>query len=126
MMKTVGFLAIALAACGGDDAPADATTAKDAPHTTIDAPHSTIDAPATTDAPASNACTGAVYDACNPAGGGVACGTGLMCKNYMSAGFSACVPTCSTSNPCPTQGGAAVMCNNMGFCRPNAANNCTP
>lgn len=126
-MKTLGFLAIALAACGGDDPTPDAAKTIDAPHTTIDAPHTTVDAPSSTiDAPAGNACTGAVYDPCTVGGGGVACGSGLTCKSFNGAGFSVCTPACSASAPCPNQGSTAITCNNMGSCKPPAPNSCTP
>jgi hypothetical protein len=82
--------------------------------TTIDA--APADAPAT-----SSACTGQLYDACNPASPN--CMTGLTCKTFTGSVFSVCTQTCGT---CPNQGTSTVMCNNMGICKPTAPNNCTP
>jgi hypothetical protein len=65
-----------------------------------------------------NVCTGQLYDSCNPAASN--CMTGLMCKTFSGSSFSVCTQTCSGS--CP--GGAT--CNNMGICKPTAANSCTP
>jgi hypothetical protein len=36
--------------------------------------------------------------------------------------FTVCSPTCSGTMPCPMQGTTAVSCNNMGLCKPPAAN----
>ena len=80
------------------------------------------DAPASADAPP--ACTGKLYDGCNPASSN--CMTGLMCKDFSGSGFSACTQSCSGTNPCPMQNGQTVPCNNMGICKPLGANtNCT-
>jgi hypothetical protein len=87
----------------------------------------TPDAPAQKmDAPAGATCTGLTYDSCNAANSN--CMNGDMCKNYPmpSPGFTVCVPTCSASMPCPMQGSVAATCNNMGICKPVAANtDCT-
>lgn len=85
---------------------------KDNPPTTPDA---------TPDAPPAAACTGKLYDACNPASSN--CMTGLTCKTFTGSVFSVCTQTCGT---CPNQGSSTVMCNAMGICKPNQPNSCTP
>jgi len=85
-----------------------------------DSKSSSPDAKVYMDGPGSgsgNVCTGAIYDPCNPAN--AHCGTGLTCKTFTGAGYSVCTQTCGT---CPTGG----TCNNMGICKPNAPNSCTP
>jgi hypothetical protein len=89
-------MAVTFASCGGDDSPAP------------DAAGSGSGSAA--------ACTGAVYDPCNPAA--PACMSGLMCKTFNGSSFSVCTQTCGT---CPAGG----TCNNMGICKPAAPNNCT-
>lgn len=108
-LMTSILLALTLASCSSsssttiDAAPADAPTAD-----------GSIDAMIA-------ACTGKLYDACNPAASN--CMTGLMCKNFAGSVFSVCTQTCGT---CPNQGSTTVMCNGMGICKPNAPNtNCT-
>lgn len=104
-------IACALAACTGDDG---------SPSPTIDAP-TTIDAPSNIDAPPSTMCTGAAYDPCTAPN---QCMSG-NCRAFMQAGIQVCTQSCDANNPCPMQNGQAVPCNNMGLCRPNAANSCT-
>lgn len=112
-------------ACTGTSTP---------PH--VDALARQTDAPAATDAKvymdaakvfmdaAPNACTGQLYDSCNPAASN--CTGSETCKTFTGSGFSVCTQTCSTTNPCPSQNGAAVACNNMGICKPSAPNtDCT-
>jgi hypothetical protein len=73
------------------------------------------------DGGSANVCTGELYDACDPAASN--CKNGATCKTYAQSSFSVCIPaTCSGAAPCPMQNGAAVTCNNMGFCKPNAPN----
>ena len=77
---------------------------------------------ATPDAANLPACTGLVYDSCDPNASN--CTNGMTCKAYGSSGFSVCVPAqgmCTTGG-CPDQGSATVSCNNVGYCKPNAAN----
>jgi hypothetical protein len=90
-------IVIALAACGGDSKTPDA--ANNLP-----------------------ACTGQVYDSCNPAASN--CMGSDVCKSYGASGFNVCVPPQGdcTTNGCPMQGSAAPACNTMGFCKPAAAN----
>ncbi len=81
------------------------------------------DAPKPIDAPAGVKCTKALYDPC-------ADNTGCLsanCKLFNGAGFQVCTQACSAAMPCPAQAGqAAPTCNNMGICKPVAANACTP
>ena len=69
---------------------------------------------------ATTVCAGQLYDGC---ASNDECDSGL-CKLYSNRGVEVCTQTCSATNPCPTQSGVAVVCNNMGFCRPDAANAC--
>ncbi len=69
------------------------------------------------------ACTGAVYDPCtDPA----QCGSGL-CQAYEQQGIQVCTQACTPGDPttCPQQNGQPATCNNMGLCKPPAANDCT-
>ena len=121
MHAKLALSSLLIAACSSDPTPVDAPgTSHDAPSSVTDS--RTADSPSV-DAPASNVCTGKIYDACTGTTGNCMSG---MCKAFNSAGFSVCTQACSASNPCPTQNGAAVPCNNMGICRPSAANACTP
>lgn len=82
------------------------------------------DASLTPDGPPSNACTGKSYDPCTM-------NTQCMsndCHLYAGQGLQVCVPTCTPGNnsTCPVdKTGANGFCNNMGICRPAAANDCT-
>jgi hypothetical protein len=81
-----------------------------------------IDSPLALDGGQSNVCTGKAYDTCTS---NTQCTSG-NCRAFGSAGIQVCTQACSASMACPTQNGAAVSCNNMGLCRPTAANACTP
>lgn len=104
------LLALVLASCSNNTSTTSDAALADAPNP---------DGPST-DA-MSVACTGKLYDACNPASPN--CMTGLSCKTFTGSVFSVCTQTCGT---CPNQGTSTVMCNGMGICKPNAPNNCTP
>lgn len=68
------------------------------------------------------ACTNAAYDPCTaPAD----CTSG-QCQLFQQAGIQICTQTCTPGDPttCPQQNGQPVPCNNMGICRPDAANAC--
>lgn len=75
-----------------------------------------VDAP-----PGAPACTGAVYDPCTTAG---QCMSG-NCRLFMQDNLQVCTQTCTPGTACPMAGATAVTCNNSGFCKPPAANNCT-
>jgi len=66
-------------------------------------------------------CSGSAYDPCVD---NADCDS-QNCHLYGSAAFTVCTQACDASNPCPDQDGEAVPCNNMGLCRPAAANTCT-
>ncbi len=70
--------------------------------------------------PESGTRDGALYDGCTSDD---QCDSGL-CKDYLNRGVQLCTEACSASNPCPAQNGVSVVCNNMGFCRPDAPNAC--
>ena len=82
-----------------------------------------IDAPSI-DAPVGQACTGAAYDPCTA-------NTQCMSNNchlYQQQNLQVCVPTCTPGNnsTCPVdKTGVNGVCNNMGICKPAAANDCT-
>ncbi|HUJ58370.1 MAG TPA: hypothetical protein VLX92_07755 [Kofleriaceae bacterium] len=70
------------------------------------------------------ACTGAIYDPCNTEHD---CGANApTCQNYEASGFQVCTTACTAGNDstCPTQNGMAATCNDMGLCKPPAANAC--
>ena len=92
-------IAIALAACGSGTKAPDAGGGSNLP-----------------------ACTGQVYDSCNPTASN--CMGSDVCKSYGASGFNVCVPPQGdcTTNGCPMQGSAAPACNTMGFCKPAAPN----
>ena len=73
------------------------------------------------DAPGGAACTGAIYDPCTS---NTQCMSG-NCRLFMGDGIQVCTQACSAAMPCPMAGSTAVACNNMGICKPPAANNCT-
>ena len=73
------------------------------------------------DAPPGVACTGAVYDPCTA---NTQC-TSMNCRLFMQDNLQICTQTCTPGTACPMAGSTAVMCNNSGFCKPPAANNCT-
>lgn len=66
-------------------------------------------------------CTGKAYDSCTT---GSQCMSN-NCKLFSQANITVCTQACSATVPCPPQNGQPVPCNNMGVCRPNAANACT-
>ena len=71
------------------------------------------------------ACTGAVYDPCTS---DAQCTTaGATCKAFNGAGIEVCTVPCTPgdSTTCPMQNGQPATCNNMGVCKPAAANDCT-
>jgi hypothetical protein len=69
------------------------------------------------------ACTNAIYDPCTDAS---QCTSG-KCQLFMQQGFQVCTQTCTPGDntTCPTQNGQPAACNNMGICKPAAANTCT-
>ena len=103
------FIVMILAACtNGDSKPA-----VDAPKQ-IDAGH---------DAPAGALCTGAAFDPCTT---NTQC-TSNNCKLFNSAALQVCTVTCTPGDntTCPLDiSGNHATCNNMGICKPTAANNC--
>jgi len=64
------------------------------------------------------ACTGALYDPCTD---NTQCMSG-NCKAFGGAGIQVCTVTCTVGDNPPCGAGT---CNNMGICKPNAANSCT-
>jgi hypothetical protein len=69
------------------------------------------------------ACTNAVYDPCTDAS---QCTSGT-CQLFMQQGIQVCTTTCTPGDntTCPMQNGQPATCNNMGICKPPAANSCT-
>lgn len=63
-------------------------------------------------------CTGVVYDSCTTNAGCMS----MNCKLFSGSAIQVCTQSCSGSSPCPTGG----TCNNMGICKPSAANACHP
>ena len=68
------------------------------------------------------ACTGATYDPCTTNSQCMS----QNCKLFGGAGLQVCTVTCTPGNdgPCLVNG-VQGTCNNMGICKPPAANNCT-
>jgi hypothetical protein len=113
----ISVLAFVLTACPGNSN----TPVIDAPGTHPDG-SSHVDANTQGDGAsgvdaAKLACTGNLYDACNPLASN--CKAGTTCKTFNGSNFSVCTQTCGT---CPMQNGQAVACNNMGVCKPSAPN----
>ena len=109
----VAVALFALGACSDDKK--DPPVTEDA---SIDAPMQLIDAP-----PGAT-CTGAAYDPCTD---NTQCMSG-NCHLYAAQSLQVCVTTCTPGNnaTCPVdKTGVNGMCNNMGICRPAAANACT-
>ncbi len=76
------------------------------------------------DAPAGNLCTGKAYDPCTAA---TQCMSNT-CHLFMAQNLQVCVTTCTPGNnaTCPVdKTGVNGVCNNMGICKPAAANDCT-
>ncbi len=64
------------------------------------------------------ACTGALYDPCTS---NAQC-MSQNCKAFGGAGIEVCTVTCTPGDNTPCGAGT---CNNMGICKPPAANACT-
>lgn len=75
-------------------------------------------------------CNGSLYDACleeHQCAGDPVKGIAGDCRNFMGDGFQACSQPCTAGDDstCPkTESGAQATCNNMGVCKPPAANAC--
>jgi hypothetical protein len=70
------------------------------------------------------ACTGAVYDPCTTNDQCMS----MNCHFYMMSNFTICTQACTPGDntTCPVDAtGTHGTCNNMGNCKPTAANNCT-
>ena len=69
------------------------------------------------------ACTNATYDPCTSA---AQCTSGI-CQTFAAAGIEVCTVNCTPgdSTTCPQQNGQPATCNNMGICKPSAANVCS-
>ena len=69
------------------------------------------------------ACTNAAYDPCTSPS---QCTSGV-CQLFSGSGFQVCTQSCTPGDAttCPQQNGMPVQCNNMGICKPAAANTCT-
>ncbi len=82
-----------------------------------------IDAGAGSGSGSGVACTNAAYDPCSD---NTQCTSG-KCQLFNGSGFQVCTQTCTPGDPttCPQQNGQAATCNNMGICKPLAANTCT-
>jgi hypothetical protein len=68
-------------------------------------------------------CTGVAYDPCSD---NAQC-TSNRCQLFNGSALQVCTATCTPgdSTTCPMQNGQAATCNNMGICKPAAANLCT-
>jgi hypothetical protein len=68
------------------------------------------------------ACTNAIYDPCTDA---AQCMSN-QCQLFNGGGIQVCTQTCTPGDntTCPQQNGQPAQCNNMGTCRPPAANSC--
>jgi hypothetical protein len=70
-------------------------------------------------------CTGAVYDPCATNDQCMS----MNCHFYNQSALTICTTTCTPldNSTCPVDStGAHGTCNNMGNCKPAAANNCVP
>jgi hypothetical protein len=68
------------------------------------------------------ACTGAAYDPCTD---NTQC-MSQTCKAFGGAGLEVCTVTCTVGDDTAClQNGVQGTCNNMGICKPPAANACT-
>jgi hypothetical protein len=71
-----------------------------------------------------HSCTGELYDSCLQEH---EC-TSNNCRSFAADGIQVCTMTCTAGDDstCPkTADGKTVTCNQMGICKPPAANNCT-
>jgi len=71
-----------------------------------------------------HSCTGELYDSCLQEH---EC-TSNNCRSFAGDGIQVCTMTCTAGDDstCPkTTDGKTVTCNQMGICKPPAANNCT-
>ena len=69
-----------------------------------------------------SACTGATYDPCTDNSQCMS----QNCKLFGGAGLQVCTVTCTVGNDAPCLvNGVQGTCNNMGICKPPAANSCT-
>jgi hypothetical protein len=78
----------------------------------------------TADAPTGPACTGAIYDNCTTNDQCMS----QNCHFFDKSNFTVCITTCTAGDntTCPIDSsGNHATCNNMGLCKPAAANNCT-
>ena len=98
-------VALAAAACGGDDGPSDGTA--------LDAGVDAVAAPV---------CSGAVYEPCTD---DASCTSG-MCRQFnMLGGQFLCTQACTGG--CPAINGSPVICNTMGtYCKATQVATCTP
>ena len=126
-MKTLLVLALAFAAgCTVGDSPTGGSTGG-----STGGGNSGGGAPDASTATGSNtgggsntaaACTGAAYDPCTD-------NTQCMsqnCKAFGGAGLEVCTVTCTPGDDTGClQNGVQGTCNNMGICKPPAANSCT-
>jgi hypothetical protein len=117
MRTVVVVLILGFAGCtAGEDSPptTDASAVDSSQQGTADA---------AVDGAPGQACTNAVYDPCTSAS---QCSSG-NCKLFEQQAIQVCTQACTPgdSSTCPQQAGVAVTCNNMGICRPQAANSCT-
>ena len=101
MSKIALALVLAVCACGGNDTNMQAQP----------------------DAPPGPMCTKALYDNCAT---NADCTSG-NCHFFDKSNFTVCVQTCTAGDntTCPVDStGNHATCNNMGICKPAAANNC--
>lgn len=107
-MKLLRLLVVSLtlAACGGGSDP-DPTPDSQTPQDTA----------------GGATCTNADYDPCTD---NTQCDSG-NCHLFQQSGFQVCVPACTVGGAaCPNDSsGTPATCNNMGICKPAAANDCT-
>jgi hypothetical protein len=72
-----------------------------------------------------SACAGAVYDPCTS---NDQCAS-MTCFDYTMFNLHVCTTSCTPgdNSTCPVDStGQHGLCNNMGTCKPTAANSCTP
>ncbi len=73
------------------------------------------------------ACTGNTYDPCLDEHNCTSM-TATTCRNYATEGFQVCTQTCTPGGSACPKGvdGQSATCDENGFCKPVAANDCTP